>query len=286
MRRTLARPASRLAIAFAFALCGPAFAVEVRSDLPGLRIAASHTLPPPTDPQAFGPGDFCANLAVAPKTAAGKQAARLGWQVTSEETRAGYTAVGIFSRGGDATSGTCLVEDGNVVLFRGAQVVAIVYEPRRGAGEAGSGVIGGVVPALAPDRLRISDFTPVGFEHADLLLGKDSIAVVPVAASETACGGLVLPNLRGMRVPDARKALAPHGWAPAGDASLTADAPLDAAADFRKQGLTEYETCSGTGYGFCALRYRHPTGATLSVTTVGDDGSVSGYTVECPRGRR
>lgn len=285
MHRPLARLAA-LALLW-FALAAPAFAVDVRSDVPGFRIAAAATLPPPRQPQAFESGDFCANLKVAPKTAGGRLAARLGWHVTSEEARAGYTAVGIFSRGGSGTSGTCLIEDGNVVLFRGAQPVAIVYEPRkRGGVEQGAGAIGGVVPANAPDRLRISDFTPIGLENADLLLGADSIAVVPVAASETVCGGLVLPNLRGKTVPDTRKALAPHGWRPAGDPSVSTEAPLDAAAAFRKQGLTEYETCSGTGYGFCGLRYRHRSGAVLSVTTVGDAGTVSGYSVECPKARR
>ena len=253
----------------------------VRSDLPGYRIVASDTLPAPTRRQDFGDGGFCGNLPIEPKTAAGRQAAALGWYVTSEARLAGYTAVGIFSRGESATSGTCLVQDGNVVVYRGDTPAAIVYEPPRADGEAGS--IGGVVTTLSSERLRISDFTPAGFENADLLLGPDSVAVVPVAAMETACGSVALPNLRGKTIPQARKLLAPHGWRPAGEPEEGVS-DLDAARGFRKQGLTEYESCSGTGYGFCSVRYAHPGGAVLHVTTVGDDGTVSTYGVDCPKG--
>lgn len=258
----------------------PAAALEVRSELPGFSIVAADRLPAPRRPQAFERGHFCANLRITPATAAGREAARLGWTVTSEQTRAGYTAVGAFSRGGQGTSGTCLVEDGNVVLYRGARVVAIVYEAA-GAG----GRIGGVVPALSPDRLRIPDFTPAGFETADLLLAANAVAVVPIAASETACGNLPVPNLRGKTVAQVRKAIAPLGWRPDGDAGDGDANPLDAAVQLRRQGQTEFGSCSGTGYGFCSVAYRHRGGARLEITTVGDDYSVGTYAVQCPGGR-
>lgn len=257
----------------------PADALQVRSEVSGILIAAADHLPAPRNPQTFEQGHFCANLRIRPRTAEGWHASRLGWTVTSEEQRAGYTAVAIFSRGGQATSGTCLVEDGNVVLYRGGKVVAIVYEARREPNTSGS--IGGVVPAHAPDRLRLSDFTPAGFQNADLLLRADAVAVVPVAASETVCG-VPVPNLRGMVIPGVRKALAPQKWA----AAVNPDSAQERSSDSRLQGFPEIEGCSGTGYGFCLVRYRHPRGAVLEITTTGDEPTVATYGITCPTGRR
>lgn len=253
---------------------------QVRSEVEGFRIASVDALPAPREPQSFAEGNFCRNLQIQPKTEAGKHAARLGWRVTSEESLAGFDVIGIFSRGGEATSGTCLVADGNVVVYRSGQPIAIVYQPRRG-GEAG-GRIGGVVPTLSSDRLRISDFTPPRFESADIVLSASSIVVTRIASMETACGGVQVPNLRGKGIPEVRKALAPLGWKPAVFRDTT-DGGFDAAADFRKAGLTEFETCSGTGYGFCSVRYTHGDGPVLDITTTGDEPEVSGYHVQCNR---
>lgn len=79
------------------------------------------------------------------------------------------------------------------------------------------------------------------------------MAIAPIAAMETACGGVVVPNLRGKTVPDARTLLASHGRRPDGHPDPGAG-DLDAATGLRKQGLTEYEACSGTDYGFCTVR--------------------------------
>ena len=93
---------------------------------------------------------------------------------------------------------------------------------------------------------------------------------------------MALPNIRGMDIPQARQVLAPHGWRPADFRGLDPENAFDAATRYRKQGLTEFETCSGTGYGFCALRYTHSDGAVLDVATTGDEPAVSGYRVQCP----
>lgn len=252
----------------------------VRSDVAGIRIAAVDALPAPRQVQRFESGDFCDNIRIEPATPAGRHAAKRGWYVTSEVEESGYTAVGIFSRGGNATSGTCLVSDGNVVLYRGERPVAIVYEPPHPRNEGG--LIGGVRPTLSAGRLRISDWTPPGFAHADIVLDANSIAVTGIAALETACGSIGLPNIRGMDIPAARKALAPHGWKPADFRGQDGDNPHDFATTMRNWGSIEFETCSGTGYGFCAVRYTHAGGAVLNVATTGDEPAVSSYEVRCP----
>lgn len=271
-------PLITLAAAFGARAAQPA----VGSEVPSLSIVATTTLPAPRERMAFEEGNFCRNgLSDPTRTAAGRHAASLGWYVTSEVAAGGYTAVGIFSRGGQATSGTCLIQDGNVVLYRGAQPVAIVYGPPANKDEGGQ--IGSVVSTLTPDRLRISDWTPAGFESADIVLAPDRIAVVAIAERETACGGITLPNLRGKSIAQARALLAPFGWKPA-DFGSSEDAGdgYGGATDYRRAGLTEFETCSGTGYGFCSVRYTHAGGVVLGVTTIGEEPpTVSGYEVTC-----
>lgn len=253
--------------------------LQVRSEVNGFRIAAVDALPAPSDAQAFREHDFCHGIQIQPKTQAGRHAAKLGWHVTSEVTLAGFDAIGIFSRGGPATSGTCLINDGNIVLYRDNQPVAIVYEPAQPGDTAGR--IGGVSTTLASDRLRISDWTPVGYQSADIVLAADAVTVAPIAAMETACGGQVkLPNLRGLAIPAVRKALAPHGWQP-WVFTDTAVTRLDPASSYRHAGLTEFEACAGTGYGFCSVRYTHPAGPVLEVTTTGEEPQVSRYEVQC-----
>ncbi len=93
-----------------------------------------------------------------------------------------------------------------------------------------------------------------------------------------------MPLIYGQPVDRARAALAQAGWSPL---PYTGErGPQGLAPDIAAAGVTEVEECSGTGFGFCAYRYRGPAGD-LSVTTMGDfgaDGSlpvVAFYGVDC-----
>ncbi|MCL6711521.1 hypothetical protein M8R20_31475 [Pseudomonas sp. R2.Fl] len=262
------------------ALSASAAVPAVRSEVKGLHIAARDALPVPREPQVLEEGHFCRMQVIEPRTAAGRAVAARGWYVTSEIQAAGHTSVGAFSRGGEATSGTCFIADGNVFVFRGPALAAIVYgDPPEDA--YSGGLVGGVAGTTLPDRVRITDRTPPDFAQADLRFGADAIDVVPVAERETFCGGLVIPNLRGKDIPEARKILAREGWRPAPH-EAPEDAGYDAATGYRAEGMPEFETCSGTGYGFCVVNYDRADGAQLHVTTVGDEPpTVSAYDVRC-----
>lgn len=262
-------------------VASPAYAdgPTVDSQVKALHIAVRDALPPPRDPQVLEEGHFCRMQVITPKTAAGRAVAARGWYVTSEVPLAGHTSVGAFSRGGEGTSGTCFIADGNIFVFRGPALAAIVYGDA--SDDDSGGLIGGVTGTSLPDRVRITDRTPPDIAHADLQFGADTITVVPVAERETFCGRLELPNLRGKEIPEVRKLLARQGWRP-DPPEAPEEAGYDAANGYRAEGMPEFETCSGTGYGFCAVNYAHAGGARLHVTTVGDEPpTVSAYDVEC-----
>ena len=267
--------------ALALALCAPAgqsLAVEVDSRMPGVHVVATGTLPPARQPMRFEAGDYCGDAVVRPATPAGRHAAGLGWHVAGEIEAGGYTSVAIFSRGTAATSGTCLVQDGNVVVYRGDTPVAIVYgDPPP---PHSNGRIGAISRPPSPDRVRIDDGTPLARDAGDLLLAPDRISVVPLPDRETLCGDLTVPRIEGDSIAQARNALRPFGWLPVKQARPTGD---DRLADLHRAGLDEVETCSGTGFGFCRLHYRHASGALLDVTTSGDPPAVSAFEATCPR---
>ncbi len=278
----------RLSTAALFAgtscLAGMAMAASpltVSSSVPELRIATLQALP--KAPRGAPLDDFCKNKGITPTTPGGKAAAAAGWTVTSEETLGSYTAVGIFSRGGNGTSGICLIQNGNIAVWQGSQLLAVVYDTPSSAEAGRSGRVGGVTPVEGlPAKVRIWDWIGAG-PTADLVLDKGQLQVRKIAPSDSVCSGRnTVPNVYGAAVPQARRTLAAKGWKPQAPTGDDVDIPHDPATRYRKQGMPEFESCSGTGMGYCGLNYRHANGARLMVTTIGDDHRVASWSVQCP----
>jgi hypothetical protein len=257
-------------------LATPALAqMDLSSQVPGLAIAPLDDVP--NSPMNQGDREACAHKLVgAPTTPAGEVAHFQGWGVTAEVPIGDLTAVSFVGRFGQGTSGSCELLDGNVGLFRGDRLLAVIYseDPERlliGSARAfGSGL-----------RLWSGDFQPVPL--ADVVLTPAGAAVVPLAASEQVCNGAAsVPLIYGLPIDRARQALAAAGWQP-----ITGQTnPLSYAAEIAAAGVPEVEDCSGTGFGYCAYRYTGPAGE-LSVTTMGEIAengalpAVVGYGVDC-----
>ncbi|MBR0662189.1 hypothetical protein [Neoroseomonas oryzicola] len=249
--------------------------VGLRSEVAALRIVAAQRLP--RSPVGERP-DFCRHLFATARTPAGGQVIAAGWAVTREAAFGPYQAVS-FVRGAEpGTSGTCRMLDGNVAIFRGTDLVAIVYAP-------GGGDAIGSVSAFGGDALRIWSGDFLGQPVADLQVGADGgIAVRPLAAEERVCGGrAVVPNVYGRPINEARAILQRSGWTPVPPQAR--DGNDSRVSDLVRRGVPEVEDCSGTGFGFCAYSYGGAAG-TLSVTTVGDNDfpAVAGYSVRCRLG--
>ena len=257
----------------------PESPVTVSSSVPELHIRTLQILPKaPHD--AAGLGDFCRNKGITPTTPGGKAAAARGWTVTSEEALGPYTAVGIFSRGGNATSGICLIQNGNIAVWQGSQLLAGVYDAQ--VEQDAGGRVGGVTPLEGAPAVRIWDWIGAG-PTADLVLADGELQLRPTAPSDSVCKGRnTVANVYGKPVPQARRLLARNGWKPLPPSAADADNPHDPATRYRKQGMPEFESCSGTGMGYCGLNYRHANGARLMVTTIGDDHRVANWSVQCP----
>ncbi|WP_232630268.1 hypothetical protein [Methylobacterium sp. Leaf118] len=273
-------PTASLLTAVAVALGSPVplraepVAVRVASSVEGVEVAALASVP--KAPPEIGETALCARFIVAPKSPAGRRVTEAGWAVTGEARLGRFQAVSFAGRFTQGTSGSCEIGNGNVGIFEGQSLRAVAYA-RKGATRS----IGRLVPFGDGLRLWDGGFLPQPLADLRLDAVGGGVSVVPLAPIEAICGGKgLVPNVYGQPITRAREWLRQAGWRP-----VTGPAPEDPRSregDLVRMGVAEVESCSGTGFGFCAYGYARE-GVALSVTTVGDgdDPSVSGYVVDC-----
>jgi hypothetical protein len=239
-----------------------------------LRITAASMIP---QAPVRGGVELCSNYAHVPESPGAVTVAKAGWTVTGEATVGRYQAVSFVSGFEPATSGTCQLDDGNVALFKDGKPEAIVYGAKGVAQPIGFiKQIEGGLQILGGDVLN----QPVANLHVD---DEGSVTIVPVAASEKVCGGKAsVPNVRGMPINKARETLIEAGWTPAPRGQPARAIEDSRAFVLARKGVTEVESCSGTGMGYCSFDYNAPAGG-LSVTTVGDADwpTVDRFGVDC-----
>ncbi|WP_175884066.1 PASTA domain-containing protein [Burkholderia sp. BCC0044] len=233
----------------------------------------------PRSPENGSLDPFCAQYRAKTTSAAGREVAQRNWIVTSDAPLGRYTVVTFASGFSAGTSAICFARNGNIGVFDGTTLVALGYTAHQAGWQLGSAdrlesgallIWGGDGPA-----------PPVGELHEE----NGGLRLTRVAAESTHCDGrAVVPNVYGKPLDAARKILIAHGWQPLRPREKP-DA-LDGAATLAKHGIIEAEACSGTGMGYCALRYRNAAGV-LGVTTVGGEpdrpaaNTVIDYQVAC-----
>ncbi|MGX9979755.1 hypothetical protein [Methylobacterium fujisawaense] len=245
-------------------------APRVASAVKNLRFVPLAALP--RAPGGAGRQAGCPGEVVPAQSEAAQAVAARDWFVTGEAALGRYRAVSFASDLQQGTSGTCLIADGNVGLFDGTRLVALVY----GAGRTGA--VGRIAARAGGVRLWDGDLppSPVG----DLTLRPDgTLSLEPLPAVESVCGGRgAVPAIRGQPIDTARAALIAAGWTP------VKGPPSDDARerDLARRGVIEVDGCSGTGLAYCSFRYAGAAGA-LSVTTTGDGDlpEVHEYGVTC-----
>lgn len=279
--RSLVRRVASLA-ALACVMLGGAASAEAEalrtaSDIAGASLVALGALP--HSPENGTLDAFCAQYRAKTATAAGRDVAKLGWIVTSEAPLGRYTVVTFASGFKPGTSAICFARNANIGVFDGTTLVALGYTARAAGWQLGS------VEPLESGALLVwggdGPSAPIGElreEHGGLRL-------TAVAAERTYCHGrAVVPNVYGKPLDKARKILISHGWQPLRPHEKPNE--MDGAATLAKHGIIEAEACSGTGMGYCALRYRSAAGV-LGVTTAGGEpdtpsaNTVIEYQVAC-----
>ena len=249
-----------------------ASAPRVASDLKDIRMKAIASLP-----KAGGSAidrDGCPWRVIPPKSAGARLVAAQGWAVMADLPLGAYRAVSFAGQMEAGTSGTCNITQGNVAVFDGDKLVALAY------GKSADDTAIGNLTALEGGAVRVWDGDIVGSPVGDLHVEADgTVRLGKLADEESVCKGQAkVPNVYGMPIDKARKALADKGWKPVrGGAS-----PEPRQAALVRRGITEAESCAGTGLAYCDFGYAGPAGR-LTLTTVGEKDlpTVSDYDVKC-----
>lgn len=266
----------------AMALCGICLLAPAAGAAPDfaaqtdvLRITTAESLP--KNP-ASGPAG-CGGLAEPPATAAAARVTAAGWTVSAEVTRAGLTFVSFLGSATPGTSGTCEIQDGNIGIFEGETLQALIYAPKGSARSIGS------LAAQEGNLIRIYDGDLISQPLADLQIPAENLVLLQnVAPRDTLCKGAVsVPVLYGLPAHLARRILLAESWQPAPLSEVSTDGTArDLQADY-----PEVVDCSGTGLGYCSWEYQRAGGFGLSLTTAGEaaEGSspmVVGQATRCP----
>jgi hypothetical protein len=227
------------------------------SEIKGISIAPASVLP--AAPASAKKRTDCEDFLIKPKTAAGQLVAAKGWAVTGEVKIGSYTAVSFVGRLEFVGSGTCMMTRGNIGIFDD-KLLGIAYTK-----QADDGLIG-TVTQLDGGGARLYDGN-LGAPVADLkLTDVGEFSLTSLAAFDSVCSGKAkVPNVANLPIDKARKLSSDAGWKPV-PAKPETDEGYE--SDLRKAGLTEAESCAGTGMGYCNFDYEGAAGK-LSVTTMG-----------------
>ncbi|MBR8294431.1 hypothetical protein KDW63_09575 [Burkholderia cenocepacia] len=247
------------------------------SDIAGASLVPLGTLPHSPESGSLDP--FCTQYRAKTTTAAGREVAQRNWIVTSEAPLGRYTVVTFASGFNAGTSAICFVRNGNIGVFDGTTLVALGYTARNAGWQLGS------VDRMENGALLVWGGNGPGAPVGELHEASGGLRLTRVAAERAFCDGrAVVPNVYAKPLDVARRILIAHGWQPLRPREKP-DA-MDGAATLAKHGIVEAEACSGTGVGYCALRYRNAAGV-LGVTTVGGEpdepsaNTVIDYQVGC-----
>ncbi|WP_198088259.1 Stk1 family PASTA domain-containing Ser/Thr kinase [Variovorax sp. E3] len=242
------------------------------SELKDIRMKAIASLPKAVGSSTDRNG--CPWRVIQPKSAAARLVAAQGWAVMADVPLGAYRAVSFAGQMEAGTSGTCNITQGNVAVFDGDKLLALAY------GKSADDAAIGNLTALEGGAVRVWDGDIVGSPVGDLRVEVDgTVRLGKLADEESVCKGQAkVPNVYGMPIDKARKALADKGWKPV---RIKPDGE-SRQAGLIKRGIVEVESCSGTGLAYCSFSYAGAAGA-LSIVTAGEKGlpNVVGYDVKC-----
>lgn len=246
-------------------------AFTFRSNVIGASFVRFAELPTVT-PYGDDPNEYCGKVFHA-ATPQGRMAERHGWRVVQETRYHGFNAVLIVRGYDQGTSSHCFAKDPNLAFFDGEHLVAVLYSK----GEKGIGM--NAVESIG-DHLRIwDDLSAVG----QISVKGENFTFDRVSGDDEVCGGKYrVPAVFGLPYSKARTILGKVGWLPKRSSEKTFGSG-DRTLDYRSR-FPEADSCSPTGYGYCAFALHAQSGvATLEITTAGEneDPGVVSYGVSC-----
>jgi len=249
--------------------------LEVVNEVTELKFSYLKTIPMGPLPSDFDRG-WCNDSIIEPVTLNGKIISAKSWGVLSEQSLGPFEFVSFAGEFKDGLSGSCIISQGNVAIFKAGELVGVIYTSSKDDQLIGKLWIaeGGV--------LQLS--TPRSSPWADIKILKDKIQIEYRASVQSFCNGAVIvPNVVGEPIREARQSLIEFAWEPI---IQTEEVVLSFVEEMRQSRIVETIDCAGTGFGYCSFEYENAN-ASLYVTTseqtvpVGYDDVVLYYGVSC-----
>lgn len=178
---------------------------EVVSEISEIMVAKATKLP--DGPSPAKQDDNCSSDFLDPTTEAGRYVRQRGWGVLSEVSIGDYQLVSFAGEFVPGTSGSCAVRQGNIGVFEGSRLEAILYTARKS-----DELIGALVPREA-GRVRLWSGDYLGYPVADITVGSIGLIVGTVADEDVFCQGTAkVPNVYDLPITEARTKLQAAGW--------------------------------------------------------------------------
>ena len=242
------------------------------SEIPKLLIAEIESIPEGPHPDVSD--SICEWFLIKPETISGMELQRMGWGVMSEVNFGPYQFVsfaGEFNRG---TSGMCQRNQGNIAVFQNQKLTSIIYTKPE------DDYLIGNLEVIEGGALRVFSGEFIEWPVADIQLTNDGYKIKEISALQSFCEGKsIVPNIYGDTIPQARERLFKFGWAP----SKSGDGLWTRAQGMKDRGITEIQSCSGTGLARCFFNY-DGANASLEIVTFGEVAEVvNKYSVQCKK---
>lgn len=243
---------------------------QAQSSISELLIAEITNIPAGPYPERTE--DMCKWFQIEPKTIVGIAIKGLGWGVMSEVNLGPYQFVSFAGEFNPGTSGMCQRNQGNIAVFQNQKLTSIIYTKPE------NDYLIGNLEVIEGGALRVLSGGFIEWPVADIQLTNDGYKIKEISELQSFCAGKsIVPNIYGDTIPQARGRLFKFGWAP----SKSGDGLWTRAQGLKDSGITEIQSCSGTGLGMCRFDYKNDH-ASLMVTTIAEEGEVvKYYWVEC-----
>ena len=242
------------------------------SEIPKLLIAEIISIPEGPHPDVDD--SICQWFLIKPETISGMELQRMGWGIMSEVNFGPYDFVSFAGEFNAGTSGTCQRNQGKIAVFQDQKLTSIIYTKPE------DNYLIGNLEVIEGGSLRVFSGDLIEWPVADIQLTNDGYKVKEISELQSFCEGKsIVPNIYGHTIPQARERLFKFGWA----TSKSGDGLWQRAQGMKDSGITEIQSCSGTGLAMCRFDY-HNDHASLRVTTIGEEGEVvKKYSVGCDK---
>ena len=100
--------------------------VEVINNVTELEFSYLNAIPMGPLRSNFDRG-WCDSSIVGPNTISGKNISKKGWGILSEQTLGPYDFVSFAGEFKDGLSGSCIISQGNVAIFKAGELIGVIY---------------------------------------------------------------------------------------------------------------------------------------------------------------